>query len=121
MKKKITTILLSIMLACHMISAFIKPTPDNTSKKVSNAANILSQVYTMPRYCYPSDNALTSFKQSNKKTITFFTYGSLMDKKSASKTFSKQSLKSMNNAVAFGFKRVFDRDVAIKPNSHWGS
>lgn len=75
---------------------------------------------TYKEYPYPYENLEKDLKSQNKKTILIFNYGSLLDLCSASKTFSKKSLATRRLAVAFGTKRVFDRDVPINPRSKWG-
>ncbi len=77
-------------------------------------------VKQMPFYSYPYDNLHLQLKEKGIETIDIFSYGSLMDRQSASKTMSEKTLQTMRPAVAFGVKRLFNRDVPIKPNSKWG-
>ena len=58
-------------------------------------------------------------KKMNKKEIRLFTYGSLISYTSANKTLSKKTLETRKPSVAFGIRRVFDRDVPIRKNSKW--
>ena len=71
-------------------------------------------------YFYPYHDLPDRLKDQNKQSLLLFSYGSLIDEKSAGKTLSSQALATRRPAVAFGVKRVFDRDVPIKPGSQWG-
>ncbi len=61
-----------------------------------------SQAYNFPRYLYPYNNLIHDLKAQGKTHILLFSYGSLMDKKSASNTLSQQALESRRPALAFG-------------------
>jgi len=69
---------------------------------------------------YPYSDLKEQLHQLGKKKITIFSYGSLMSYSSASKTLSPKTLKTRAPALAFGAKRLFNRDVKIRPQSHWG-
>lgn len=69
---------------------------------------------------YPYPEIVDHLKSTNKRDILLFSYGSLMDTTSASRTLSPESLKTRRPAIAFKVKRLFDRDVPIKPGSKWG-
>lgn len=71
-------------------------------------------------YTYPYHDLPEKLKGENKQSLLLFSYGSLIDEKSAGKTLSPQALATRQPAVAFGVKRVFDRDVPVKPGSQWG-
>lgn len=55
------------------------------------------------------------------KPLTIFAHGSLIDQNSAAKTFSDETLMTRTPALAFGLRRVFDRDVPIETAPHWGT
>lgn len=71
-------------------------------------------------YKYPYDDLAQELKEQGIETLKIFSYGSLMSVKSAKKTFSNETMKTRKPAIAFGIKRVFNRDIPIEPDSHWG-
>ncbi len=73
-----------------------------------------------PYHCYPYHDLKEQLAEQNQDSLLLFSYGSLMDKQSASRTLSPQTLQSYRYALAFGVQRYFDRDVPIYPNSKWG-
>lgn len=72
-----------------------------------------------PYYKYPYKSLHKELEEKDVDTIKIFSYGSLMNFDSASKTLSPASLNSYKPAIAMGVKRIFNRDVPIKPNSKW--
>lgn len=70
-----------------------------------------------PSYSYPYSNLPEEFSKEGKNFLLLFSYGSLMDVHSASRTLSSKTVSSSHLALAFGIRRLFDRDVPIKPNS----
>lgn len=72
-----------------------------------------------PKWKYPYGELIVQLKKENIQTITLFSYGSLMDLESASKTLQPKSLATRKPALAFGVRRLFDRDVPIKEGSKW--
>lgn len=73
-----------------------------------------------PTFHYPYSDLHLILENEGRESIKIFSYGSLMDFDSAANTLSEQSMKTFKPAVAFGVKRLFNRDVPIKPNSKWG-
>lgn len=68
---------------------------------------------------YPYPELAEIMKAEGRKSILIFSYGSLMDTKSANRTLSEASLATRRPAVAYGLKRSFDRDVPIELSKHW--
>lgn len=71
-------------------------------------------------WTYPYPEIIDYLTEKGEETFLIFSYGSLMDKTSAEQTLGKKSMDTRKMAIAYNIKRVFDRDVAIKPNSKWG-
>lgn len=71
-------------------------------------------------WVYPYPQIGTILRQQGKKSILIFNYGSLMDPSSAAHTFSEASMATRRPAVAFGVRRLFDRDVPLRSESKWG-
>jgi len=71
-------------------------------------------------YSYPYKDLHQQLEEQNIKTLTVFSYGSLMSQASAQKTLSQKALSTRKPAIAFGLKRLFNRDVKIRYNSKWG-
>lgn len=78
------------------------------------------QLQITPTYHYPYKDLEAHLKRQGKTTIPIFTFGSLLDSHSASRTFSKKSLSTGVLTVAIGTKRVFNRDIPIDPSHNWG-
>lgn len=68
---------------------------------------------------YPYFHLIDDLKREGKASILIFSYGSLIDEKSAARTLSAESMKTRRAAIAYGLKRVFDRDVPISDSSRW--
>jgi len=77
------------------------------------------QVRQHPVWRYPYPELINDLKNKGQHSILIFSYGSLMDVKSASQTLSPDTLKTRRPAIAYGVRRVFDRDVPVKPQSTW--
>jgi len=73
-----------------------------------------------PPYTYPYLDLEAQLEKEGKQTITIFSYGSLLARKSARRTLSPKTLKTGNRAVALGLRRVFNRDIPIDPKKDWG-
>lgn len=71
-------------------------------------------------YHYPYGSLGLQLQNQGKVTFTIFSYGSLLIEESALKTLSPETVKTSRPALAFGILRIFNRDVAIRSNSHWG-
>ncbi len=110
-------ILLIILIAVMMI---------NNALAVETMANDpliyehYQQTKSLPTYAYPNHDLSQLLEAEGKNQLTLFSYGSLMDVNSASKTLSPKALETRRPALAFGLKRLFDRDVPITKGSHWG-
>jgi len=59
--------------------------------------------------------------REGQETLLIFSYGSLLDHRSASKTLSPKSMRTGRKAVALGVRRVFDRDIPIDPTHNWST
>ena len=73
-----------------------------------------------PVFRYPYTDLEQQLRKRGEKSTKIFSYGSLMAAESAERTFSKETMRTRKPAIAFGIKRVFNRDVPILPESRWG-
>lgn len=71
-------------------------------------------------WVYPYPQLVDQLRKEGKETILIFNYGSLMNAASAANTLSPASMATRRLGVAFGLRRLFDRDVPIYPESIWG-
>lgn len=78
------------------------------------------KVKKMPTYMYPYSDLTEKLADQGKDSITLFCYGSMMNYASANRTLNRETLKTRKPALAFGVKRLFNRDVPIKKGTHWG-
>lgn len=90
---------------------------DILSKKAIPA---FSKVENYSTYPYPYYSLAKDLQELGQTEIPIFSYGSLMDQKSAADTLSPKSIAASRPVIAFGAKRLFNRDVGIKTDSHWG-
>ncbi len=88
--------------------------------QIEGSAACQTALAEAPLYKYPYAGLDASLRSSGLTSIKIFSYGSLMNYDSASRTLSSQTMSSLRPAIAFGVKRVFNRDGSIKPNSRWG-
>lgn len=82
-----------------------------------------SQIWSSEMYHYPSLNYPVSepeelYRLYQSETIPIFSYGSLLNKESASRTLSEKAMATHRPAISFGVQRVFDRHVPT--TSRWG-
>lgn len=70
-------------------------------------------------WTYPYPTIIDSLRAEGKESIVIFSYGSLMDVASASKTLSQAALATRMPAIGYKIKRIFDRDVPIREGSKW--
>jgi len=70
------------------------------------------------RYEFPIQTPEEILNTNGK--VYIFTYGSLLNKDSAKRSLSKDAMDTYTPAIAFGVKRVFDRDVPKKFSEKWG-
>jgi hypothetical protein len=105
-------VLLLIFPAVYLFSTEVQFVEKDFQNKIENTKQL-------PIYEYPYKNLPDQLKKMGKKDIILFTYGSLISYTSANKTLSKKTLETRKPAVAFGIRRVFDRDVPIRKGSKW--
>lgn len=86
----------------------------------NNLETMRSHLETYPTIHYPYDDLPEKLAAENAKSILIFSYGSLMDVNSASRTLGKQSMNSRRPALAYDLRRTFDRKAPVAPNSVWG-
>ncbi len=70
-------------------------------------------------WSYPYPELVDTLQREGKDSILIFSYGSLMDHTSASRTLGAKTLATKRPALAYKIKRLFNRDVAIRPQSKW--
>lgn len=68
---------------------------------------------------YPNEGHQEIFKHFSSDKALLFGYGSLMNKDSAARSIKKEAVKSMQPAIAFGVKRIFNYKVSDA--SSWGA
>ncbi|MEM1283708.1 MAG: gamma-glutamylcyclotransferase family protein [Chlamydiota bacterium] len=79
---------------------------------------LVSESHKYPSLEYPVSDPIQLYAIYNSETIPIFSYGSLLNKESASRTLSDKAMTTHRPALSFGTKRVFNRHV---PNtSRWG-
>lgn len=72
-----------------------------------------------PTFQYPNKGFEKIFEFCPESKILLFGYGSLINKKSASRNVKAEALESMQPAIAFGVKRMFNYQA--KKTDHWGT
>ncbi len=77
------------------------------------------QVEATEYWSYPYPQIIEALQKEGKDSITIFSYGSLMDVASASRTLSSACLATRRPAIGYKIRRIFDRDVPLKPGSKW--
>jgi hypothetical protein len=73
----------------------------------------------MPIWHYPYLQLIDALKAEKKTSLAIFCYGSLMDTFSAKRTLSQSSMVTRKPAIAYGIRRVFDRDFPICSSANW--
>jgi cation transport regulator ChaC len=73
---------------------------------------------SFPFYQYPNSGYEHAANHFQKEKILVFGYGSLMNKASASRSMKAEAVESMETAIAFGVKRIFNYKAA--KTIHWG-
>jgi cation transport regulator ChaC len=74
-----------------------------------------------PLFVYPYEGIVNYLKASGKDSFPLFSYGSLMDKTAAERTLSSKALATRRPAIAFGVRRIFNKDAGLpKPSSPYG-
>lgn len=79
----------------------------------------LPELITFPFYQYPNDNHQEAINHFPSGKVLVFGYGSLMNKLSAGRSMKAEAVESMEPAIAFGVKRLFNYKVTDP--SRWGS
>ncbi len=82
-------------------------------------SEVKEELKTAKIWHYPYPELIDYLEKQGKTSILIFSYGSLMDAASASQTLSAESMATRRPALAYGLKRVFDRDVPIRAGSKW--
>src|SRR5262249_27873324 len=72
-----------------------------------------------PHFSFPNQNYHSLLEFYPESKILLFGYGSLINKESAKRNVKPQAVESMQPAVAFGVKRVFNYQA--KKTDHWGN
>ncbi|MGE3953617.1 MAG: hypothetical protein AB7F31_00275 [Parachlamydiales bacterium] len=87
-------------------------TPSRQTQVIGCAEAVYeSLVSSYPSYHYPFLAIKTErLKEQKQETILLFSYGSLINLKSAQQTLSEEALESRQPAIAFGVRRLFDYD-----------
>lgn len=123
MNKFYIAFMLAAITCCFSISSYAQS--PNFCWKAEYQKSVLRKVgaqlpdlVTFPFYKYPNTGHEDIEKRFPSGKILVFGYGSLMNKESAGRTLSPEAVASMQTAVAFGVKRVFNYK-AVK-TSHWG-
>lgn len=71
-----------------------------------------------PRFAYPYVELCGELYGG--ESVPLFAYGSLVDYHSARRTLSDAALRSRRPALAYGLRRLFNRDIPLLANSSWG-
>lgn len=75
----------------------------------------------LPSYPYPYPDLSQRLAAEGKTYLPLFTYGSLLDRRSAGLTLSPQALASSRPVLGFGIKRIFNRNISsTKSAPRWG-
>jgi cation transport regulator ChaC len=79
----------------------------------------LPKLVTYPIYQYPNAQHKSAIGHFKEGKVLVFGYGSLMNKASLARSVSREAVKSMTPAIAFGVKRLFN--YKAKNTAHWGA
>jgi hypothetical protein len=91
-----------------------------TDQHAKQLKNKKEELENLPRFEYPFDEKLKRYlDELDQETIPIFSYGSLLNYESAQRSVSEQTLETMEPAVGFGLKRVFNRDVDISGSNKY--
>lgn len=85
---------------------------EKLSEQVPNLANF-------PSLQYPNEGHEKLPELFPDQKVLLFGYGSLMNKQSASRSLSPETLATMKPVVAFGLQRIFN--YKAKKTDHWGA
>ncbi len=79
----------------------------------------LPELVTFPSFQYPNDGHQEIVNHFPSGKVLLFGYGSLMNRASAARSMKAEAVESMEPAIAFGVKRLFNYKAADP--SHWGA
>lgn len=97
-------------------SHHIKPWDISYQKLLLKEAGAkLPDLASYPSFRFPNNGHEAIGDQFPQGKILVFGYGSLMNKESAKRSIKEESLNSMQTAVAFGVKRVFNYQATKSP------
>lgn len=85
---------------------------EKLSEQVANLANF-------PSLQYPNEGHADLPSLFPDQKVILFGYGSLMNKQSASRSITPETLATMKPVIAFGLQRVFN--YKAKKTDHWGA
>lgn len=114
--------LLYVLLLVHLtINASEKAPWDSGYQQIlmEKIGQKIMTLSTYPSIEYPSGDAQQILKKYPNGKVLLFGYGSLINAASAARSVSQEAVQSMQPAVAFGFKRIFN--YKAKNVSRWGS
>lgn len=78
----------------------------------------LPELVSFPFFKYPNDGHQEIVNHFPSNKVLLFGYGSLMNKTSAARSMKAEAVESMQSAIAFGVKRLFNYKVTDP--SRWG-
>lgn len=121
MMKKVILILLSLFFCIQLVEGqdriclwgqtYQKKLMHQVSKK-------LPELTSYPHFEYPNKGYESLPKYYPHQKVLLFGYGSLINKQSAQRTLKPESIETMQPAIAFGAKRIFNYQA--KKTDHWG-
>lgn len=119
-------ILLIAVSFCFIVGGVFAKTADNSTywdkdyEKVllQKVGTILPELITFPFFQYPNDGHQKVVDHFPSGKVLLFGYGSLMNKVSAARSMKAEAVESMEPAIAFGVKRLFNYKVTDP--SRWG-
>lgn len=79
----------------------------------------MPKLVSYPFFQYPNTEHLSVIDKFPQGKVLIFSYGSLMNKQSASRSMKPEALETMQPAVAFGVKRIFNYKAT--KTDHWGA
>jgi cation transport regulator ChaC len=117
---KNTILILSIFLLQNLNGKETMPWEGSADQKVllEQVGKTLPELASFPYLRFPNceyESILSHFPESE---ILLFGYGSLINKQSASRSLKPCAIDTMEPAIAFGVKRVFNYQA--KKTDHWG-
>lgn len=117
---------LFIIIFCHSKSQAVEFSPvhqetwhvDYQKFLLSKVGEKLPELVTLPFHHYPNKGFETIPDLFPNGKVLVFGYGSLMNKQSASHSMKPEAIESMQPAIAFGVKRIFNYKAT--KTDHWG-